>query len=94
MCDSKVSQQQGDKMSDKLVIGHTYRIECGNGESAIGYLAHSTDQDCYAIVGAINGARTRFPIAVEFYRGQVKHVRDNVIMLKTQDEYEGHVEGQ
>lgn len=78
---------------DKLTIGHTYRIECPNGQSAIGYLAHSTDQDCYAVIGAINGRRTRFPIAIEFYRGQVKSVRDNVIMLKTEDEYDEYIGG-
>ena len=58
-------------------------------EAAIGYLAHSLDQDCFAIVGAVNGMRSRFPVAIEFYRNQVLTVKDSVIMLRTQDDMEG-----
>ena len=75
--------------NDKLVIGCTYKLVCGDDKITIGYLAHSLDQDCFAIVGAVNGMRSRFPVAIEFYRSQVLTVKDSVIMLRTQDDVEG-----
>ena len=76
---------------DKLVISRTYSIGCGDGRRAVGYLAYSEYNGCYAIVGDFvgHGKRGEFPIAVEFYPGQVQSIHNDVIMLKTQDEQAG-----